>query len=73
MTFEDWWDNHSLLTHHSNKKIVAESAFNAGVLIEREAIIQYLMDQGTIVVSRISEEHVYYIIEDDIEAIRKRT
>jgi len=29
-SFEKWWDNNSLLTHPSNKKIVAQNAYEAG-------------------------------------------
>jgi len=28
--FEQWWNNNSLLTYPSNKKIVAQNAYEAG-------------------------------------------
>ena len=41
--------------------------FQAGALAGREAVVQYIIDQGT-----VGELDLYYIDDSDIEAIRAR-
>ena len=49
---------------------VMKAAFQAGQVAERDAIVQYIIDQGTVEVK--GNEDIYYITGDDIEAIKAR-
>jgi len=77
--FEKWFtekDGTSIDTLYSLEYYLSgvRDAFAAGQAAERDAIAQYIVDQGTIEVTQygIENEQVYYITDDDIEAIRKR-
>ena len=55
---------------YANRFVNLEIAFQAGQVAEREAIVQHIIDQGTITV--LCGIDVYFIADEDIEAIKAR-
>lgn len=71
--FGKWWGNYDwpdVRTYNTDAYNGMKAAFLAGVQAERERVVKYLREQGTIN-SVLLTEPIFYIIEDDIAAIER--